>query len=295
MRSTMLNLTITSSLLIAASGTANAEVLSSSICRDFYASQPPSSQGNLLTGTNAAETVFLNSGTLGPSTTRNDAVIAQGGDDRIFTNAGDDCIDAGDGNDEAGGGAGQDNIFGGDGNDELFGSFGGDNVFGNNGNDRMFGGDGVDILDGGAGFDTIFGGQGDDIIFNGEIVFQEITNLRSQLFGGEGNDTIHVSAGNGDLIYGGQGDDTVIISFTKASFSSENSRTIEIIDHEGNNQVQFENMFFNDLNFSRAEGKTNIYDAQSKVLIATISDQANSTYRFADTEVSAKEMESLTQ
>ncbi|MCG8466343.1 MAG: hypothetical protein MI750_16065 [Xanthomonadales bacterium] len=276
MRSAIISATITAAVLALGSNSVMARpFIEVTECESFLPGGP---FGVFRFGTNAADTVFLNSGSIGSASTSNDLILGLNGNDRLFANDGNDCIDAGGGDDEAGGGRG---------NDVIFGRAGRDTIFGNDGND---------FLVGGTGGDTIFGGNDADFIIGGVVPSRSSGRIAaSSLHGGEGDDVIQVYAGNGDVVFGGKGNDTVVITLGQTGFSSENSRTIEIIDHEGNNQVQFENMFFNDLNFSRAEGKTNIYDAQSKVLIATISDQANSMYRFADTEVSAKEMESLTQ
>ena len=189
-------------------------------------------------GTNAAESIFGNSGV-----DTAEGIAGFIGNDIIHAYGGNDMISGGYGNDLIYGGTGNDIIHGddpgsdakysdlsshfssfsdaGDGSsysstttgftgrdDTIWGELGGDIIDGGDGNDFIYGGDGSsdlsandnDTIAGGAGTDTIYGEYGNDII-SGDTG-------NDYLSGGYGNDII--TGGDGaDIIYGNQGDDTI--------------------------------------------------------------------------------------
>ena len=103
--------------------------------------------------------------------------------------------------DTAQGGDGNDRLIGGTGQDQLAGGAGDDTVLGGEGDDLVSGGTGADEVDGGAGHDTLWGaapGAADTDV--------DILN------GGDGDDTLHLGAG--DYGHGGAGAD----SFTLQDF-----------------------------------------------------------------------------
>jgi len=137
------------------------------------------------------------------------------------------------------GSSGDDVLYGGDrpdvlhgqnGNDQLEGFQGNDALYGNKGKDTLIGGGGNDILNGGMGYDQIIesgnvdftlsniklegrgmdaisgiesasltGGMGDNL-----IDASGAHNIKTQLAGGAGNDTL-MGSQMGDSIYGGSG------------------------------------------------------------------------------------------
>lgn len=105
------------------------------------------------------------------------------GDDTIYGYGGDDYIDGGNG--------GYDVLYGGAGDGSLVGGYGGDLVFG--------GADADEII--GYGGSTLHGDGGDD-----EIV---IWGNLATLYGGNGSDTLTVSALGDQTLFGGSGNDTL--------------------------------------------------------------------------------------
>lgn len=105
---------------------------------------------------------------------------------------------------------GDDQIYGGSGNDTLLGSAGNDSLYGENDADVLLGGDGHDILSGGKGNDTLLGGEGDDVL--------DGNSDNDRLDGGGGNDTLLGGTGNDllegwyghDRLDGGSGNDTLM-------------------------------------------------------------------------------------
>jgi Ca2+-binding RTX toxin-like protein len=86
------------------------------------------------------------------------------------------------------GGAGDDVILGSEAAEALFGLAGADILLAGGGDDVIDGGAGADVIEGGAGRDVQMGGAGDD-----RFVFQDADGA-DMLFGGEGSDTIDLSA-----------------------------------------------------------------------------------------------------
>jgi len=96
------------------------------------------------------------------SSSRNDVITGEGGNDRIYGYGGNDTLLGGSGNDHIYGHSGNDTLNGGSGNDCLSASTGNDVLLGGSGNDRLYGSSGNDKLVGGAGYDRLYGGSGSD-------------------------------------------------------------------------------------------------------------------------------------
>ena len=135
-----------------------------------------------------------NGGNLRLFTDKAHFVLADDGDDRIFTGRGEDVILAGEDDDLIFAGLGDDVVSGGSGADDLRGSFGDDVLAGGSGDDVLRGGFGDDILIDGAGNDTAFGGVGDDTFI---WIAPEVRG-----FGG---------SGDADVVSGGVGEDTLYL------------------------------------------------------------------------------------
>ncbi len=158
------------------------------------------------------------------------------GEDRIFGGAGDDTLLGGANDDLVEGGAGLDVVSGGKGNDVLNGGTRDTNAT-NAADEKASGaltiGDYDNAYAGGAGDDMINGGDGDDIITGDDEsrvasatdeTFDANANGSDMLFGGAGNDEIHVGSwadgddgfmnthtGTGaDFASGGEGNDILI-------------------------------------------------------------------------------------
>ena len=147
------------------------------------------------------------------------ADVAHGGDgaDTLQGGNGDDLLSGEDGDDKLVGGAGADTLLGHEGDDSLYGGAGADTLLGGGGADSLVGGDADDWLAGGlgddgligdAGSDTLDGGAGNDVIDGRESVnaFPEMDFLN----GGDGDDTLHLGAG--DYATGGTGADTFAVT-----------------------------------------------------------------------------------
>jgi Ca2+-binding RTX toxin-like protein len=139
----------------------------------------PTNGDDLLTGTDAAETLC---GLFG-----DDTISGFAGNDLLF---GDSC------NDAASEG-GDDTLSGNDGNDVLYGSAGTDTLSGGRGNDRLFGGNGNDKLSGNAGKDLLDGGKGNDRLTGGAA--------RNSYKGGAGNDVLSARNRKRDAVDCGAG------------------------------------------------------------------------------------------
>jgi Ca2+-binding RTX toxin-like protein len=125
-------------------------------------------------------------------------VWAGDGDDTVLSGLANDVFRGGDGADTIIAGDGIDTIWGENGNDKLYGEYGGDSIFGGPGKDEVWGGDGEDWLvneDGSP--DDLYGGNQNDHLWPGEDVY-----------GGEGDDTIFMTAGLGEY-WGEAGYDTI--------------------------------------------------------------------------------------
>jgi Ca2+-binding RTX toxin-like protein len=154
-----------------------------------------------------------------------DTISGNGGSDMIDGRGGDDWIDAGDGNDAVWAGDGDDSVCGDDGNDSLLGQTGDDNLSGGAGHDTLMGGEGDDWLAGGDDDDWLVGGAGNDSLTGGNgadeldggtgddwMSGMEVDPNAQEtdfLYGGDGNDQIHVGAG--DYVSGGDGEDRFVL------------------------------------------------------------------------------------
>lgn len=87
---------------------------------------------------------------------------------------------------------GDDALSGLAGNDVLAGDTGDDILFGGVGNDMLDGGDGNDRITDEDGADKIWGGGGDDVIIHDETVGQPFKYDNFDIYGGDGNDLVHV-------------------------------------------------------------------------------------------------------
>lgn len=147
-----------------------------------------------------------------PAEGDNDIIFGGEGDDRIFSGIGNDTVLAGDDDDVAFSGEGTDTVFGGKGEDELIG------------------GGGSDILIGGGDSDTLYGdikGGGND----GSTV--------NYLFGGEGDDHIHL--GYNDFAIGGEGRDTFYVYTEVDNASSFDLKSVFILDFDPEQDSLFVN------------------------------------------------------
>ncbi|MGB3402916.1 MAG: SGNH/GDSL hydrolase family protein [Microcoleaceae cyanobacterium] len=134
------------------------------------------------------------------TSTGNDTIVGDDGDNILEGNDSDNLIAGGLGNDEITG-AGGDDVLRGDlnsrssggtvgGNDTLRGGAGNDRIGGKAGDDELFGDEGDDILFGDDGDDLIRGGLGNDLLFGDDFS------------GGAGADTFVLAAGEGsDTIF----------------------------------------------------------------------------------------------
>jgi Ca2+-binding RTX toxin-like protein len=137
-----------------------------------------------------------------------DRLAGAAGDDDLHGEDGDDRLTGGEGNDGLSGdlgrdlleaGRGDDSLSGGDLADTLRGGTGDDALQGGAGDDRAAGGSGGDIVDGNAGHDTLWGARAGAA--DGQVDF---------LNGGEGDDVLHVGAG--DYASGGEGADQFLLA-----------------------------------------------------------------------------------
>lgn len=124
--------------------------------------------------------------------------------------------------------AGEPGLSGSNSDDLIFGAEGADTLAGLGGSDLLFGGTGADIIDGGSGDDFLHGGEGADILRggDGQDVFY-FDGDDTVIDGGDGSefDTAYVESDEGvnitvggdilrnvEIIYGGEGDDTIDLS-----------------------------------------------------------------------------------
>ena len=110
------------------------------------------------------------------------------------------------------GGAASDNLSGNDDGDVLMGAGGTDTITGGAGNDHIYGNqlsstqgatDGADVIDTGGGSNYVNGNAGDDTI--------SASAGSNRLYGGQGNDVIHVTGNGTNHLNGNLGDDTLIV------------------------------------------------------------------------------------
>ena len=190
----------------------------------------------------------------------NDAISGDDGDDTINGDAGDDLISGGAGADVLNGGAGIDTLSyrpffsqtgsllgqtspagvtvnlstgeasGGHADGDQISGF--ENISGTFFNDTLTGDNGANYLEGSAGGDRLFGLGGNDYLRAHSIIDGEGTGIgSSELYGGEGNDTLEVTlvsaSAAGAYLAGGTGDDTyrLVVGFQEFGFSTlfENS------------------------------------------------------------------------
>jgi hypothetical protein len=116
----------------------------------------------VIVGTNASETITLNSVPGGVTTVGSDMIFGRNGDDTINAGAGNDLVCGGNSGGTINGGLGDDTLDGGNGNDTLIGGDGNDHLIGGNGTDTLQGGNNDDTLTGGSGPDSFSGGPGND-------------------------------------------------------------------------------------------------------------------------------------
>lgn len=169
-------------------------------------------------------------------------IIADDGNDLVWSNSGSDLIQGGNGSDILHGGPGNDTVRGDADNDFINGGDGNDIIEGGNGDDWLSGDAGSDTLNGGNGIDTIdysisgasvqvnlltgtgTGGeaQGDVIsnvenvtgsAFNDTLIGNSLDNI---LNGNDGDDTLIGGAG-ADILNGGNGVDTIDYSSSSAA------------------------------------------------------------------------------
>jgi len=116
----------------------------------------------VIVGTNASETITINTVPGGVTTVGSDMIFGRNGDDTINAGAGNDLVCGGNSGGTINGGLGDDTLDGGNGNDTLLGGDGNDHLLGGNGTDTLQGGNGDDTLTGGSGPDSFNGGPGND-------------------------------------------------------------------------------------------------------------------------------------
>ncbi|UWQ19641.1 hypothetical protein [Jannaschia sp. M317] len=150
------------------------------------------------------------------TTTKNDTVVADNADNRVFAFAGNDTVR---------GGGGDDVILGHEGNDTLRGDAGDDEIWGGDGNDIIDGGVGTDVAryrddarginanlvagtveDGSGGTDQLISIENLHGSDHGDLVVGNAG--ANQIFGYGGNDTISAGAGD-DVLLGGAGNDVI--------------------------------------------------------------------------------------
>jgi Ca2+-binding RTX toxin-like protein len=116
----------------------------------------------VIVGTNASETITINTVPGGVTTVGSDMIFGRNGDDTINAGAGNDLVCGGNSGGTINGGLGDDTLDGGNGNDTLQGGDGNDLILGGNGTDTLEGGNDNDTLTGGSGPDSFNGGPGND-------------------------------------------------------------------------------------------------------------------------------------
>lgn len=134
--------------------------------------------------------------------TRIDTLISDGASDRIT------------GNDDG------DVLMGGGGTDTISGGAGNDHIYGNLLSSTQGAADGADLIDTGGGSDYVNGNAGNDTI--------TASTGSNRLYGGQGDDTIHVTGNGINHLNGNLGDDTLIIdSGTNDAHGGQGNDTIQ--------------------------------------------------------------------
>ncbi|MFT3788951.1 MAG: calcium-binding protein [Tepidisphaeraceae bacterium] len=151
----------------------------------------------------------------------NDSIESGNGNDSVLAGEGDDTIRAGGGTDYVKGDAGDDSLDGGSGNDGLYADAGDDTLLGQGGGDFLSGGSGINVLDGGSGSDAADLGLEDDSRPAGEYNHNYTsTPLRASLDGIANDGFLGSATGNVlrcEVVSGGAGDDSLVGS-GKADF-----------------------------------------------------------------------------
>ncbi|QTD57181.1 putative Ig domain-containing protein [Parasphingorhabdus cellanae] len=146
-----------------------------------------------------------------------------------------------------------DTIFGGEGNDYIFGADSADTIvagddddtaLGGGGRDFLFGGNGEDELSGGGGSDTLIGGGGSDILYGDAKGGGNDGSTVNYLFGGDGDDHIHL--GYNDFAIGGEGQDTFYVYTEIDNPSSFDLKSVFILDFD----PQQDQLFVNGVRFT---------------------------------------------
>ncbi|MBZ8180790.1 alkaline phosphatase D family protein [Oscillatoria salina] len=98
--------------------------------------------------------------------------------------------------------------------------------------DLVFTGGGEDLVD------ASQNGTGRSRIYSGSDRDELIAGRRDRLFGGEGNDILDASVGEGgNRLYGGVGDDELVVKVSDRAFAGEGDDTLEASLSEGNNRL----------------------------------------------------------
>ncbi len=134
-------------------------------------------------------------------------ITGTSGDDVINGSDGNDTIDGAGGNDTIDGGAGNDILYGGDGNDALTDTSGLNQLFGEAGDDTLT----VNIYDAG-GRVVLDGGTGNDLIKVGFPFGVGVFGWGVDVFGGDGDDTVLITQGNGNIVDLGTGNDRIVLT-----------------------------------------------------------------------------------
>ena len=161
-----------------------------------------------------------------------DVIVAGDGNDIVDAGDGNDIVFAGAGDDIVFGGAGNDIIFGENGNDELYGGSGNDEIYGGDGNDAIEGGLGDDIAAGDYGNDVFVATHGSsahvELASRVELptekvkpIGTDISDLPVSIQGAQFSATeiarsSQISSDGNDSYDGGEGNDTLDISATSA-------------------------------------------------------------------------------
>ncbi len=173
-----------------------------------------------------------------------DAIAAGRFDDVIWAGAGNDSVIASPGTDTVGLGSGDDFYT----NAMALGP-GSYLYYSHPGNDIVYGGSGNDVIQG----HTVYGGGDDDALFE---VHQTGETSKSKIFGGAGNDSIHVS--HNAYAGGGAGDDTISLEYQE-TVTSDGDFTGLTFTYSPTGQNSVYGGAGNDLILRVASGNNNIW------------------------------------
>ena len=159
--------------------------------------------------------------------------LGTSGDDRMYVRYG-TIVSGGYGNDSIQAYYAPSTIYGGEGNDTLLGSTDADSIYG---------GGGIDSIEAGGGDDLIYTASPSEFIYNWDpatstsyyrmfeqYVRPDSTDDWDSVLAGEGNDTIYAIGENSNL-YGGDGDDTYHVTLNNRTYISDTSGTNNIVLH----------------------------------------------------------------